>query len=461
MINSISVAARRPNILPFNEWMTQCVEYLETSPNASTTDKQLAQWARLQRLAEVNSYNGHGHDSIGAFRDPNFIHSLKASEKCLRDIRRTMTAHSKNGNLSSEKGNPTIALTANIAYLEIAYHYANAYLHETALHHDYDAQDFAPPFRVENARSMTHDHQVELSPTHIVATATCLSSAHSILESFLGLSVDTLRAMPIVNYARMGYSMVVLLKLFVASTTGTSALGKVIDHESLEVPQYFERLLAHLMTAAESGKCRYATKFLILLMRLATSYQRQCAKISTNERVEKRVAPIQMNVRQLDENFGKSCNRGNKNNLSTYGMTGRAEIQCQTPVQTQFTQPQVSNEPSVPSHPNGSQFQNMMTAEQYHSSDEQQAFQMDDASNHYFEQSVSTAWDRSSHISTQPQALPLFDDPSDTSLTFNHSFLSYMDHRGMLTADQLMDGGLVEGGLFGDAGIDFGDLTES
>jgi hypothetical protein len=75
------------------------------------------------------------------------------------------------------------------------------------------------------------------------------------LETFLRMSVATFRAIPVINYVRMSYGIVVLPKPFVASTTKTNPVGKLVDHESLEVPQHFEQLLARLMAAAKGGKC--------------------------------------------------------------------------------------------------------------------------------------------------------------------------------------------------------------
>lgn len=42
--------ARRPNLLLFNDWMSECVKHLEKSPNA--IDRHMATWFELQRIVD-------------------------------------------------------------------------------------------------------------------------------------------------------------------------------------------------------------------------------------------------------------------------------------------------------------------------------------------------------------------------------------------------------------------------
>lgn len=59
-----SMAQRKPNLLRYTMFMSECVEVLENSPEAAPTDKVLCQWIKLQKIAE--------EVGIGfAFDDPN------------------------------------------------------------------------------------------------------------------------------------------------------------------------------------------------------------------------------------------------------------------------------------------------------------------------------------------------------------------------------------------------------
>lgn len=64
-----SMAQRRPNLLRYTMFMSECVEVLESSPEAAPSDKVLCQWVKLQKIAE--------EIGIGfAFDDPNAIVSI-------------------------------------------------------------------------------------------------------------------------------------------------------------------------------------------------------------------------------------------------------------------------------------------------------------------------------------------------------------------------------------------------
>jgi hypothetical protein len=41
---------RRPNLLPFNDWMNECVKHLERSPNM--IDRHTATWFGLQKIVD-------------------------------------------------------------------------------------------------------------------------------------------------------------------------------------------------------------------------------------------------------------------------------------------------------------------------------------------------------------------------------------------------------------------------
>jgi hypothetical protein len=41
---------RRPNLLLFNDWMSECVKHLEESPNA--IDRHMATWFELQKVVD-------------------------------------------------------------------------------------------------------------------------------------------------------------------------------------------------------------------------------------------------------------------------------------------------------------------------------------------------------------------------------------------------------------------------
>ena len=49
---STAMSLRLPNMLRFTSWMAECVDFLETSPEAAPTDKRFIAWVRLHHIIE-------------------------------------------------------------------------------------------------------------------------------------------------------------------------------------------------------------------------------------------------------------------------------------------------------------------------------------------------------------------------------------------------------------------------
>lgn len=135
-----------------------------------------------------------------------------------------------------------------------------------ALYPDHNAEDFRPPFLV---KTTTHaEENSSICPAYLDAIIICLSSTHALLTAFLETSVEILRVVPIVAYVRMAYGAVVLTKLHFSAISPTSGIGKVLDHDSLQVSHYLNRLVIHLMAVVGVEKNRMASKFLMILIKL-------------------------------------------------------------------------------------------------------------------------------------------------------------------------------------------------
>lgn len=52
LCSSVSISLRRPNMLRLSNWMAECIDYFEASPDAAPTDKRFIAWVKLQRLME-------------------------------------------------------------------------------------------------------------------------------------------------------------------------------------------------------------------------------------------------------------------------------------------------------------------------------------------------------------------------------------------------------------------------
>ena len=162
---------------------------------------------------------------------------------------------------------------------------------------DPKTQDFRPPYVVKTAMQAI---QVSLSPSCIEAVMTCVSSTHVFLNIFLEMHINTVRALPIFQMVRVIYGVIVLIKLSLSARTSTSEIGKVLDHESLQVTQYMDKLLVHLMRALGPEKNRVASKFLAILMTLKSWYSQQPFKLDRLEGDDEGIQPLR-NLTPLPE----------------------------------------------------------------------------------------------------------------------------------------------------------------
>lgn len=80
-----SMGLRRPNMIRWNSYMSECVEILETSPDAFDSDKFLTQWVRSQRIAEEVGTQFSMDDPTAnvSITDPKVQYALKGFERDL------------------------------------------------------------------------------------------------------------------------------------------------------------------------------------------------------------------------------------------------------------------------------------------------------------------------------------------------------------------------------------------
>ena len=155
----------------------------------------------------------------------------------------------------------------------IQYHHSQLFLHEIALHDDHPPEDFRPPFDMGKILSI---HTIPgAKDSFIDATANLISSAQSMLDIILGMDLLVLRSLPIYNYVRMAYSVVILVKLYVSSKSSTSKIGEVLDREHLKLGFYLKALIDLLVAAAGPMECRAPHTFLGMFMRFYGWYKGQ------------------------------------------------------------------------------------------------------------------------------------------------------------------------------------------
>lgn len=298
------MSLHRPNMLRFSNYMTECVEFLENLPNVELNDCRLVAWIQLQRIMEECSTSFAFEDpgATVSLEEPRIQLMLKGFEKKLKGWREHLMPGVMNGGAAFRSDN-RVKTDNRIETLLMSFHVNNVYLHEMALYPDHNVEDFRPPFLVTTT---THCRDnTNISPAYLDAIVICLSSTHALLTVFLTTSVEVLRVVPVVTYVRMAYGAVVLAKLHFSAISPNSEIGKVLDHDSLQVSQYLNRLVIHLVAVVGTEKHRVASKFLMILIKLKAWYgQHKMQSHSTMNRHEQLEPCMHIRPQQMEMEGG-------------------------------------------------------------------------------------------------------------------------------------------------------------
>ncbi|OCK83376.1 hypothetical protein K432DRAFT_291187 [Lepidopterella palustris CBS 459.81] len=221
---SITMVLRRPILLRWTKYMEESVDMLETSSEALPSDRVLCQHIKLAHIGEDISVQFSMDDpSVDvAISEPKVIYALKIFENELRNLQ---------AQRPKDNVDPAIRL---------AEHVTNLYIHEIALHHNQSAADFQPPFPPETFAKVGKQDLV--GPAHIAALGECLTATHGILDTILGVQLDTLLTLPVIFCVRAIYAIVCLMKMWV-SVTSPGDMGNIISKEDLRIESYTERLV--------------------------------------------------------------------------------------------------------------------------------------------------------------------------------------------------------------------------
>jgi len=141
----------------------------------------------------------------------------------------------------------------------------NLYIHEIAMHHSHNIDDFRPPYGVEDDNEEEPDY---ITPAHIDSLIICLDSIHQAFDAFLEMPNSTLQALPTLFYVRNSYAAVALIKMFTAVSAKGSKFGSVFKPKDLKVEYYLDAVGDKMKRAAEGGQSRIAMKFTYILSML-------------------------------------------------------------------------------------------------------------------------------------------------------------------------------------------------
>lgn len=135
----------------------------------------------------------------------------------------------------------------------------NLYMHEIAMHHNHNIDDFKPPFNI--APEAGHEEPEFVTPAHIESLTACQESIHNAFDAFLALEPKVIRCLPTIFFVRNSYAAVALIKMYSAVSARGSKFGSIFRPEDLKVEFYLDALIAQFSKVSEGNQSRVAQKF--------------------------------------------------------------------------------------------------------------------------------------------------------------------------------------------------------
>lgn len=253
-----AMSLHRPNLIRWTSFMAESMEVLETNPDAAPTDKYFCHLVWTHQLGEQigTQLSMDDLDTVVDIADARTQYALRALERDLERYR---------AGVPRERQQAT---------LRISFDLLNLFMHETVLHVDAHS-DEGTGFNTENLQDGLMREAEPLSAQHINALTSCLTAINGIFETFLGLEIESIRCLPVFNFVRVAYAVVVLMKMYFSASTVGSDFGQVFTRESMRVQQHLDALLEKFRATAADDKCRPASKFLVVLAMLRSWFVKQ------------------------------------------------------------------------------------------------------------------------------------------------------------------------------------------
>ena len=256
------MSLRRPLLIRWSPYSDECVDILTSSPDALPSDAYLCHLVRGQHIAEDIGLEFSMDDPASqlALTDSKTQHHLKAFERQLVDWH--------NGATKEMLKKPIIQHTEGII---------NLYMHEIAMHHNHNIDDFRPPYVATPIDGPSADN---VTPAHVEALTTCINSAHSAFEAFLSMDMSALRALPTLFFVRNSYAAVALIKMYSAVSAKGSKFNAFFKTRDLKVEYYLDRMIEALSKTCEASLSRVAQKFSLIFNMLKSWHMKRLDSVN-------------------------------------------------------------------------------------------------------------------------------------------------------------------------------------
>ncbi|EHA57305.1 hypothetical protein MGG_09276 [Pyricularia oryzae 70-15] len=247
LASNTSMTLHRPNLVRWTPFMAECLEVLQTSPDAAPTDAYFCHLVWTHKLSEEIGVE-FAMDDPGAvvdITDRRTQHAIKSFER------------------QHEKYRDAVPKDLMRPSLKLGFHVVSLYMHEIALRIE------------EDAGGGCVGEDAALTPAHVSSLSACLAAVDGIFDTFSSMTPEDVRCLPVFNFVRVAYATVLLIKMYFAASAPGSELGKVIDKEEIRVEEHLGRLLDKFRMAAAGNRSRPAAKFHIVIAMLRSWFQKQ------------------------------------------------------------------------------------------------------------------------------------------------------------------------------------------
>lgn len=206
---------------------------------------------------------------------------LRTFEKQLDEWRQSSTTDMPQGLFPRSPSN-----TGANYFLDLLKHneaIINLYVHEIAMHHSHNIDDFRPPFSVQEEENEEEEEPDYITPAHIDSLTTCLHSIHQAFDAFIAMPISTLRSLPTLYFVRNSYAAVALMKIYTAISAEGSKFGSVFKPSDIKVEYYLDTMFDLMKQTAEGGQSRMAPRFTFLLGMLKSWQVRRAEGLVTRK----------------------------------------------------------------------------------------------------------------------------------------------------------------------------------
>lgn len=272
--NSIARRLRRVNLFPFTNYISECIQFFETStePGVFPSDRNFVQWIKISRMAE----------EFGAAFAPGDPGDPGTSDYRAQIILERFMERMAAWRRQAVAGTMTPAL-------DLFAQSTVKHLYDLILNSERTADEFRPlVFEVFVARAQREINTSPPTKFRAEVVRACLASVHSCLDSFLMFSPDFVRSLPGLFFVEMGYTIGLLLKIsFVAALS-----NRVLDRTQIRFGDYIDRVLDFLSVVTDQNKLHVTERLRQIMVGLRNWVENHKQKIGELSALSLKAPPV-------------------------------------------------------------------------------------------------------------------------------------------------------------------------